>query len=180
MDLNEIIKNRVSIRTYKTDKIALETVMKIIDTAKMAPSWANKQCWKFLIIDSHVERKVIGLTSGQANIAKACEDAPYVIVLCANPKDSGVKNGMEYYMFDSGLVMENLLLAASAEELATCTVSWFDEKAIKGLLNIPEKYRVIAFTPLGYSDENINTRSRKKLEEIIFYNFWGKNIKPEE
>jgi nitroreductase len=180
MDIDEVIKNRVSIRTYKTDFISIETVLKIIDTAKMAPSWANKQCWKFLIVDSHVERKIIGKTSGQANIAKACEDAPYIIVLCANPKDSGVKNGMEYYMFDSGLVMENLLLAASSEGLATCTVSWFDEKAIKGLLNIPENFRVIAFTPLGYCDENVNIRSRKKLDEIVFYNTWGKNIKSEE
>lgn len=176
MDVGEAIKSRVSIRTYKTDNIPMETVAKIVEQAKFAPSWANKQCWKIVIVDSHVERKIIGRTTGQANIAKACEDAPYVLVLCVNPKESGIKNGMEYYLFDSGLIMGNLLLAATAEGLSTCIVSWFDEKAIKGVLNIPDKYRVIAFTPLGLSSESVNTRSRKKLDEITFHNSWGKAI----
>ena len=43
-----------------------------------------------------VEKKIIGKTTGQANISKACEDAPYLLVLCANPKESGVKNSIEY------------------------------------------------------------------------------------
>lgn len=176
MDAYEAIKNRVSIRNYKSDPVDPNAIIKIVEAARMAPSWGNKQCWKVVVVDSHVEKKVIGKTTGQMNIAKACEDAPYVLVLCANPKESGLKNGMEYYLFDSGAMMENLVLAAHAEGLSTCMVGFFDEKAIRGILNIPEKYKVIAFTPLGYSAENVSTRTRKKLDEILFYNTWGKEF----
>ena len=41
-------------------------------------------------------------------------------------------------MFDSGLAMSNLVLAAEAEGLSTCIVGWFNEGAIRGLLNIPK------------------------------------------
>ncbi len=174
MDLYELIKNRTSIRKYKSEAIPMATVLKIVEAAGNAPSWANKQCWNFIIVDTHVAKNIIGKASGQANISKACETAPFVVVLCADAKHSGVKNGMEYYMFDSGLAMGNLILAAQAEGLSTCIVSWFDERAVKGVLNVPSEMRVVAFTPLGYADEPIVVRPRKKLSETVFHNTWGK------
>ncbi|MCX7922161.1 MAG: nitroreductase family protein [Clostridia bacterium] len=174
MDIYELIKNRVSIRAYKTDSVPLETVKRIVQAAGMAPSWGNKQCWRFVIVDSHVVKNIMGQASGQPNIAKACEEAPYVIALCANAKESGVKNGMEYYLFDSALAMQNLVLAAQAEGLSTCIIGWFDEKAVRGVLNVPDGFKVVAYTPLGYSNEEVLPRKRKKLEETVFRNHWGK------
>lgn len=177
MDVYELFKNRVSIRTYKSKDVRLEAVHRIIDAACKAPSWANKQCWRFIVVDSKVEKNIIGKASGQANIAKACEEAPFVIVICANPKDSGIKNGMEYYMLDVGLAMANITLSAQSEGLSTCIIGWFDEKAVKGVLNIPEGFRVIAYTPLGYADESIMPRPRKNKKDTVFYNQWGREFK---
>jgi nitroreductase len=176
MDIHKLIKNKTSIRAYKKDAVPLETVRKVIETASMAPSWANRQCWRFIIVDTNVGKNIIGQASGQPQIIKACKDAPYVIVLCAYIRESGVKNGLEYFMFDSGLAMSNLTLAAEAEGLATCIVGWFDEGAIRGLLNIPKEVAIVAFTPLGYADESKRPRKRKKQEDIVFYNYWEKSI----
>jgi len=172
MDIYEVIKNRVSIRSYKSDKIELEKVKKIVNAACLAPSWGNKQCWRFIIVDRMVEKNLLGKASNQPVIAQACIEAPYVIVLCANPRESGAKNGMEYHSFDSALAMENLVLAAHAEGLSTCIVGWFDEKVVKGILNIPEDIKVLAFTPLGYAKEEPKRSTRKKPEQTIFYNTW--------
>lgn len=175
MDIHTLIENKTSIRVYKTDAVPLETVQNILRTASMAPSWANRQCWRFVVVDTHVGKNIIGQASGQPQIIKACKDAPYVIVLCAYFRESGVKNGLEYFMFDSGLAMSNLVLAAEAEGLSTCIVGWFNEGAIRGLLNVPQEAVVVAYTPLGYADESKRHRKRKKREEIVFYNSWGKS-----
>ena len=174
MDIHRLIENKTSIRAYKTDPVPLETVQNILHAASMAPSWANRQCWRFVVVDSQVGKNIIGQASGQPQIIKACKDAPYVIVLCAFIRESGVKNGLEYFMFDSGLAMSNLVLAAEAEGLSTCIVGWFNEGAIRGLLNIPQEAVVVAFTPLGYADESKRPRKRKKPEEMVFHNSWGK------
>lgn len=173
MDIHKLIETKTSIRAYKTDAVPLDTVQRILRTATMAPSWANRQCWRFVVVDTHVGKNIIGQSSGQPQIIKACKDAPYVIVLCAYIRESGVKNGLEYFMFDSGLAMSNLVLAAEAEGLSTCIVGWFNEGAIRGLLNIPPEAVVVAFTPLGYAAEGKRPRKRKKREEIIFHNSWG-------
>lgn len=176
MGIYKLISSRTSIRTYKKDPVPLETVLNIIDAARMAPSWGNKQCWRFIIVDSNVGKNIIGKASGQNNIAKACLDAPYVIVLCSYIRESGFKNGLEYFMFDSGLAMQNLVLAAEAEGLSTCIVGWFDEGAIRAVLNIPKEVAIVAFTPLGYAAERKKGRVRKEKDEIIFYNNWGKKV----
>jgi nitroreductase len=177
MDIYELIKTRSSIRIYKEDPVPVETVVRIVDAASRAPSWANKQCWRFVIVDSKVEKILLGKATGQANIAKACETAPYVIVLCADTRISGSKNGLDYYLFDSALAMDNLMLAAHSENLATCIVGWFDEKTVKGVLNIPQGIKVIAFTPLGYSGETVLPRARRKKNEVMFHNTWGREVK---
>lgn len=176
MDIHRLIENKTSIRAYKTDTVPIDTVKKILNTASLAPSWANRQCWRFVVVDSKVGKNIIGQASGQPLIIKACKDAPYVIVLCAHFRESGVKNGLEYFMFDSGLAMSNLVLAAEAEGLSTCIVGWFDEGAIRAVLNIPKEFAVVAFTPLGYADENKRPRKRKKQDEVVFYNSWGKML----
>jgi nitroreductase len=175
MDIYDAIRNRVSIRSYKKDKIDLEIVKKVIEAACVAPSWGNKQSWRFIVVNSMVEKNLLGKASGQPIIAQACMDAPYVVVLCANTKESGVKNGIEYYAFDCALAMENLVLSATAEGLSTCIVGWFDEKVVKGILNIPQNIRVVAFTPLGYADEVPKHSTRKKTEQIVYYNTWNKD-----
>jgi nitroreductase len=174
MDTYDVVNERRSIRSYKKDPVSRETLLKIIDAALAAPSWSNKQCWRFVVVDAQVEKKLIGEASGQENIIKACGEAPCVVVLCANPRESGSKNGLEYYMFDCGLAMENLALAAREEGLGTCIVGWFDERTVKGILNIPDDFRVVSYTPLGYPNEAVPKRPRKKREETVFLNSWGR------
>lgn len=176
MDIYEMIRKRVSTRVYKSEKVPDDTVKRVVEASLRAPSWGNKQCWKVIIVDSKVEKNLIGKASGQPNISKACEEAPYVIVYCANPKESGVKNGMEYYLFDCALAMDHLMLAAESEGLATCIVGWFDEKIVKSVLNIPDNYRVVAYTPLGYAAENVLPRSRKEFKETVYHNQWKKEM----
>lgn len=176
MDVYEAINDRVSIRSYKVDAVPAETVKRLLEAACRAPSWGNKQCWRFIVVDSKVEKNLIGKASGQANIAKACEEAPCVVVACANPKESGVKNGLEYFMFDCALAVENLVLAAQHEGLSTCIVGWFDEKTVRGILNIPENYKVVAFTPLGYADETAVPGKRRDSAETIYHNHWNKPL----
>jgi nitroreductase len=176
MDIHELIRDRTSIRKYKTTSIPLETVLRIINSACRAPSGANMQCWRFIIVDDSAQKKVIGEACSQEPIARACEDAPYVIVLCADPRRSVVNNGIDYFLFDCALAMENLLLAARGEGLSTCVVAWFDATKIVRVLSIPADLKLVALTPLGYGDEPIKHTPRKSLSKAVFYNRWGGSV----
>ncbi len=111
--------------------------------------------------------------------AQCYEKAPYVLVLCADPTDSGVIGGKEYYLADCGAAMENVLLAAAAEGLGTCFVGSFSEYAVRAILHIPTDVRVVAVTPIGYPDEMPEESKRENLSSIVYENSWRYEDAPE-
>ncbi|GFO56924.1 hypothetical protein GMSM_39310 [Geomonas sp. Red276] len=104
---------------------------------------------------------------------KAIATAPCLIVVCADPAESGVENGIEYYIADTAIAFEHLCLAAKELGLGTCWMGWFDEERIKQALGIPAGIRVIGITPLGYPEQEPKQRPRKELREIAFAETWG-------
>jgi len=98
--------------------------------------------------------------------------APVVIVVCADPRESGVENGIEYFIADTAIAFEHLCLAAHALGLGTCWMGWYNEEQIKRALAIPDDIRIIGITPLGYPDQEPKARPRKELQEIAYFNEW--------
>jgi len=167
MEFYEVIKKRRSIRKFKNEKIPDEMLERILESARLAPTWANMQGVRFIIIDNPEQLEKIKDAIGQ-NWTKS---APYFITVCIEPRKSGKnKNGLEYFMVDAAICMEHIILAATNEGLGTCWIGYFDEDKIKQILNIPKKVRVIALTPIGIPDQEPKTQERKKLEEIVFKN----------
>jgi nitroreductase len=70
--------------------------------------------------------------------AKFISDSPVVIVGCGNRKAS------RWHIVDTAIAMQNMVMAATAEELGTCWVGSFDEGHVKRLLKIPDQFGVIA------------------------------------
>lgn len=165
MELMDVIRQRRSIRKYKPDPVPQEALDYVLEAARLAPSWANTQCWKFIVVtDPRVK----------SELAKAGNEwtahAPVLIAACADPSVPGTKDDQAYYMLDIGIAMEHLILAASERGLGTCWIGWFKEDIAKRALGVPEGIRVVAFTPLGYPDEAPSPKPRKALSEIVCSN----------
>ena len=167
MELMEVIRKRRSIRRYKPDPVPDEDIKYVLEAARLAPSWANTQCWHFIVVtDEYVKKEVAQAGNGNRWIAKA----PVIIVACADPRVPGAKGDMPNYLIDMGIAIEHLILAATERGLGTCWIGAFHESKVKEVLGLPEYIRVVASTPLGYPDEAPAARSRKSLEEIVSYN----------
>ncbi|NBL00072.1 MAG: nitroreductase [Erysipelotrichia bacterium] len=167
----EVIKQRKSIRQYSDRKVSDKDLNTVLEAAQLAPTWKNKQCFEMIVIDDKETQAKLGVLLKNNPCESAYTKASYTLVFIANPSKSGNRDGKPYYMCDSAIAMEHAILTATSLGLATCWVGVFPEDALKQLLNIPEQYRIVALTPLGYSDEKeVNHTSRRKLEDIVHYN----------
>jgi nitroreductase len=165
MEFMDVISKRRSVRKYKSDPVSKEDVEYIVEAARLAPSWANSQCFKFVVVtDPEVKEELS--KAGNSWIA----NAPAVIAACADPDKPGTKGDQKYYMLDVGIAMEHLILAAADKGLGTCWIGAFDEDVAKNVLEVPENIRVVALTPLGHPDESPNPRPRRPLEEVMYFN----------
>lgn len=184
MNLFDAINSRRSIRRFKDSPVEEEKIIQILEAIRQSPSWANLQCWSFVIVKDPSIREKLGqlsyVESFFANAgyksnpaAKGIIEAPISIVACADPTKSGNLWGQTFYMADVGIASQNLMLAARALGLGTVFVGVFDEIKIKELLKIPDQIRVVGIFPLGYPlKEKPEGPPRKPLEKIIFHEQW--------
>ena len=180
MEVLEAIKTRRSIRKYKSTPVDDKTLELILDAARWAPSWANTQCWRFIVVRNSASKSKLAETLNETNPARdAVRNAPLLIVACAELGKAGHKDGEpvtdkgDWFMFDVALAMQNLVLAAHSLGLGTVYIGRFDAKEAARILAIPQGNCVVAMTPLGYPDEIKDPRPRKELAEIVFADKWG-------
>ena len=166
MELMDVIRDRRSIRKYKSKPVSRDEIEYVLEAARLAPSWGNRQCWRFIVVTDEELRKKITIRDWAA-------EAPVVIVGCADPTKAGDKAGKPYYMLDMGISMEHLILAAHERGLGTCWLGGqFDEEVVREALGVPESHRVVALTPLGYPDEAPPAKARKPDEELFSWEKW--------
>jgi nitroreductase len=165
MEFMDVVRKRRSIRRFKPDPVPEEEIKYILEAARLAPSWANTQCWHFVVVtDPEVKAQI-----GEAGFRWSAR-GPAMIVACADAAKAGFREDQYYYLTDIGIAMEHLVLAAVDRGLGTCWVVGFSEAKVKEILGVPENIRIVALTPLGYPAEEPAARSRKSLEEIFSYN----------
>jgi len=180
MEFENVIKLRESIRDYSDKKVEDEKINFVLECARFSPSWTNKQCWHFIIVK---DKKIINDLSKTSIINRWLKNAPVIIVACGDPKQSGFRNDIQYYIVDISIALEHIVLAATDKGLGTCWIGGFNEKKVKKILKIPKNIRVIALTPLGYVAEKkqiigkiakvvTQSKKRKPLDKITHENVW--------
>ena len=140
----------------------------------------NKQCWRFIVIR---KKEVIQEIAHASVINRWLKNAPVIIMACADPTESGTQRKKLYYMVDTSIAFDHLILAATDVGLGTCWVAEFNEEKVKQLLEIPRRIRIVALTPLGYPEDRkvvvkqitktlFKSQKRKSLEEIVHHEHW--------
>jgi nitroreductase len=173
MDFYEVVENRRSIRKYKTFDVEKEKLYRILESSTLAPSWSCKHCWRFIVVDEKSVKDRIVECINETNPARnGLIEAPVAVAICADPANTEEIDEKEYYMADCGIAMAHFMLAASCEGLSTCWIGLFDEDAMKTVLDVAEPMRIVAVTPLGYSDEVPGERTKKGIKDIAYHNKW--------
>ena len=114
MELKQAIENRSSIRVYKQDPVPLEDLKEMVRLGSLAPSVANYQPWKFVIVTDRklmrdmaakVARKIEDIPANESRVAKNVksqvewfatffQDAPAIIAVAMEQYESVLEKGV--------------------------------------------------------------------------------------
>ncbi len=180
MDVLQAIEQRRSVRRYRPEMPPRSIVRKVLEAARMAPSWANTQCWEFIIVSDAGLKRELAETLPEKNPARAAMlQAPLVIAACARTGLSGYFKGRpatdkgDWLLFDTALSVQNLTLRAHDLGLGTVHVGFFDSVKAAVILQVPADITVVELMPLGYPADGGTATPRKPLEEFVFYERYG-------
>jgi len=176
------IKNRRSIRKYKTEQIGDAELQAIMEAAIYAPSGMNQQKWHFTVIQDREKLAKIADMVKQNMLKSGIEfaverakspgfnvfyEAPTVVLITADEQARSTE-------LDCGAAAENIAVAAESLNIGSCLIGmasflFESEKAgeIKKELGIPEGYKFIISVALGYKD--VEPPVPPKNKDVINY-----------
>ncbi|MFN4190243.1 MAG: redoxin domain-containing protein [Pseudothermotoga sp.] len=176
--LNHWIELRRAKRALREDEISDELLKKLLYAAHLAPSCANKQPWRFIVVRSKdlLSKVHEALSGGNYWMKKA----PVLIIVHAR-KDMAcqLSDGRDYFLFDLGEAVAFLQIQATQMGLIAHPVAGFDPVVVKKILSIPEEDVVITIVAVGYPsgdlsqlsekhrDVELSARDRQPLENVV-------------
>jgi nitroreductase len=166
MEVFEAISKRKSIRKYQNKEVEGEKLDKILESARIAPSAANRQEWKFIVVKNQETRdKLVEAANGQKFVGQA----PVTIVACSTESERVMPCGQYAYTVDLSIAVSFMILEATELGLGTCWLGAYSEDAVKEILDIPEEITTVAMFTLGYADDGSVSTPRKAIDEIVCY-----------
>ena len=163
------IEQRWSAPSFTSKSVDKETIARILEAGRQAPSAKNRQEWRFVVATkADLRRKLADAAFGQDQVATA----PMIVAACTTNIDYRMPNGQLSYPVDLAVSVAFIMLQARHDGVDSCAVTTFNELEVKDLLTVPHAMRVVALVALGYSAEEPPPRERKPLADIVGYEHW--------
>jgi nitroreductase len=143
----DAIEARRAYRSLDPVSITENLIRDLARSAGLAPSCFNYQPWRFVFVK---DPGVLGEIHG--NLSKTnrwAERASMLVAVYSRADDDCKVRGRHYHQFDTGLAVSLLMLRATELGLVAHPFAGFKEKAVKGILGIPEEYQLIALVAIG-------------------------------
>lgn len=184
----DLAKRRKTVRRFSSIQVNRRDVLVALEAACQAPSGANSQPWRFVIItDSQVKRRIrevcerierefYSSVKGELRewlLARGfnwgkpfLEEAPIMVLVISDTK-------APYPTQSVWLAIGYILLALEELGLGTVTYTPSDAKGVLDELKIPDGFRLEAILPIGVSADEKPKEPRLSLEKVTHLNSWG-------
>jgi len=164
------IANRRSIREYSQKPVGKESLARILEAGRLAPTARNQQEWRILVVtDPGLKNRLVDEASPWQAFLR---QAPVILAACALNPDYVMRCGHPAYLIDLAIVLEHIALQAVREGLGTCWIGSFDEAKAKSVLGVPDKVRIVELMSLGHFDRLPPPRPRKAVDDLYKWETW--------
>ncbi len=181
--IHPILTKRWSPRAFKNKPVADDSIIKMLEAARWAPSSMNDQPWQIIFgKDQDETYKKIFEILVEFNQMWA-KSAPVLMLCCGNKlRENNEPNGA--YKYDVGQAIAHLSIQAMSEDIYVHQMGGFSKEKASKLFHLPENIDPLSVIAIGYlGDSEIlhprlqvsekAERERKSLEDFVFQNKFG-------
>ncbi len=150
-----IIKNRSYRRFNESFHVGTETILSLIDLARLSASGANRQPLKYLIYNSSTDCDKVfpsliwaGYLKDWPGPVEGERPSAYIIIL-------GDKSITEQFGVDHGIAAQSIMLGAAEAGLGGCMIASIKREVLRSELGIPDKYDILLVLALGKTVETV-------------------------
>ena len=190
MSIVDLVRSRRSVRQFRPDPVPAAAIRRIIAAGRLAPSGANRQPWRFVVVDDPTIKRTIrdeceaaerrfhsraprelvewmnarGITAAKPFLV----DAPYLICVFYDAHEL-------YPIHSTWLAIGFMLLQITEEGLGTVTYTPAGVD-LNRILAVPPQFKPTVILPIGYPAVDRESPARRPVAEIAFRNRFGDPI----
>jgi len=172
-----VIRRRVSCRAYSPAPVPEQSLIQILEAARLAPSACNQQPWRFAVVrGTETRRRIVedgflpGIRMDWALVAPVHVVIGMETSFLTHQVAASVA-GVDYPWVDIGIAGEHLVLAATELGLGTCWIGWIRPRVVAEIVGWPKATKPVAVITVGYPRETepdrLPTSSRKPLATLV-------------
>ena len=169
MNFLDNAKKRYSVRSDKSQKVEQEKLDLILEAARVAPTAANLQPVRLIVVQEK---------EGLAKIEKAANiyNAPLAVIVCADHSTAWTRpfDKKQTGDIDASILTDHMMLQASELGLGTVWVCYFKPDILSQEFNLPENLEPVNILVIGYADEepadpDRHGKTRIPLDTLVAY-----------
>lgn len=192
MKIKKLAMKRRSARIYRSDPVHISDIIDVVDVGVQAPSGANTQPWRYIIVDDEIVKRSIREGAEKADQKfhgeahewlknwlkdnkitpekRFLTEAPFLVVVAASTT-------MPYWLESTWISIAYMILAIEEKGLSSLTYTPGETGFLNALLDIPDDYCVVAILPIGFTNEKeLSKPKRKDITQLLFKNRFGEEV----
>ncbi len=162
MDAIKALFDRRSVRVFKEEPVKKEDLETILKAGLWAPSGANRQLLKFVVVTDPEVKKAI---------CEACPGNTFVTMALVNGIVVAEMSRGGTPLEDGSAAVENMMIAATALGYGTCWIGSHGNDrgaAFKKICNFPDNYETMAALSIGVPADELPERAgRAPLDTVV-------------
>ena len=169
MDFITLAKTRCSTRSYTDQKVEKEKLEKILEAAHVAPTAANLQPVRLIVVQSGEGLEKIGKA---ANIY----GAPLAIIVCTDHSKVWTRpfDKKQTADIDASILTDHMMLQATELGLGSVWVCYFTPDVLCREFDLPADLEPINILAVGYAGEDLaspdrHSQTRIQVSELAAY-----------
>ena len=184
----DLATRRRTTRVFAKTPIKFEDVLYCIKAAAQAPSGANRQPWRFVLVDEPKTKERIRAACEEqerrhhANVDANLKqwfglknitwekpfltDAPILLAVFSNQM-------MPYASESTWLAIGYIILALEERSLSTLTYTPSYPENVRSVFNAPKEYKLETILPIGRSADSKPKEPRRPFQSSIYRNLWN-------
>lgn len=169
MNFLDIAKLRYSVRSYNGKKVEKEKLDSILMAAHVAPTAANLQPVRLIVVQEEV---------GLAKLGKATNiyGAPLAIIVCADHSKAWTRpfDSKRTTDIDATILTDHMMLEATEQGLGSVWICYFKPDIVKKEFNLPDNLEPINILAVGYTEDKTSEIDRHNnmripISELVYY-----------
>jgi nitroreductase len=181
----DVLARRWSRRAFSDRLVDAETVLRLFEAARWAPSSGNAQPWTYFVAtkDNLAEHEKLASVLNPGN-AWARQAPVLALSVATVERTPGKVNRHAWH--DVGLADENLVIQAVSMGLSAHMMGGFSPDKAREIFAIPAGNEPVAMMALGYPGDpdslpedlrqkELAPRQRKAIDEFLFTGSWGQS-----